>query len=179
MPPSESLIHAAFVASVLLCAWVGVLLTLLLLPGMWIALAGALTVQLLAKEPLFSWWTLGVGIAIAAAGEALETASSAAGAKTFGASRSGMVGALVGTLLGAIVGTFVLAFLPIIGTLLGAVVGAALGALFAERGVAGRSWRESTSSGVGAAAGRVAGVGIKFSLAIILALLLSVAAFVP
>lgn len=157
-------------------AWIGALLTLVLLPGMWLMALGVLIAQLIAPEPLMSWWWYAAIVGLAGAGEVAEFASSAAGARQFGASKAGMTGAVVGSLAGAILGT-VLIPIPIAGTLVGAVLGAGLAAACAERGVAGRSWKESTTSATGAALGRVAAVAIKGGLAVVQALVVTVAAF--
>ena len=182
-PPKSTLPHPERVPVGILAiiialtsAWLGALLTLVLLPGMWFMALGVLIAQLIAPEPLMSWWTIGAIVGLAAVGEIAEFASSAAGAKQFGASKAGMTGAVVGSLVGALLGT-VLIPIPIAGTLVGAVLGAGLAAAGAERGVAGRNWRESSTSATGAALGRVAAVAIKGGLAVVQALVVTVAAF--
>lgn len=157
-------------------AWLGVLLTLVLLPGMWISLLAVLTAQVLMTPTPMSWWTVGVLALLAVLGEVAESVSSAAGAKKFGASKSGMAGALVGSIAGAIGGTIFIP-IPVLGTLLGAVVGAGLAAAVAEKGVAGRTWKESGTSGAGAAAGRVAAIFIKTGIAAVQATVITTAMF--
>lgn len=171
--------HWVWVISTIGTAWLGVLLTLVLLPGMWIALLAVLSAQALMSPAPMSWWTVGVIAALAVAGEVAESASSAAGAKRFGASKSGMVGALVGSVVGAIAGTVFLAFIPVLGTLLGAVAGAGLATGLAERGVAGRTWKESGTSAAGAAAGRVAAIFIKTCIAAVQAAVITGAMLIP
>lgn len=162
-----------WIISLIGLAWVGALLTLVLLPGMWLTLLAAIVAQFLIKPEPMNWWlVLAIG-GMALAGEIAESVSSAAGAKKFGASKSGMVGALVGSIAGAIAGTIFLAFLPIIGTLLGAVVGAGAVTVLAERSVAGRTWTESSKSGAGAAVGRVVAIAIKGGLALVQASMLT------
>lgn len=157
-------------------AWLGAILTVVLLPGMWVAALGVLIAQVTGPEPIMSWWTFAVIVGLAGAGEVAEIASSAAGAKQFGASKSGVTGAVVGSIAGAIAGTFLIP-IPLAGTLVGAVLGAGLAAAAAERGVEGRTWRESTASAAGAAIGRVAAVAIKSGLAVVQALVITCAAF--
>jgi uncharacterized protein len=166
------LLHIALVAGVVLLAWVGVLLTAVLLPGTWLIVLAAVGGMLLIDPAPMSWWAVGGLAAIAVLGEIVEMGSSAAGAKRFGASKTGMAGALVGSIAGAIGGT-VLIPIPVVGTLIGAIAGAWLVTAMAERGVAGRTWKESTSSATGAAAGRAVAVLAKTALAVIQAIVLT------
>lgn len=166
--------HWVWLISTIAMAWLGVLLTLVLLPGMWIALLAVLTAQVVMTPTPMSWWTVGVLAGLAVLGEVAESASSAAGAKKFGASRSGMIGALIGSIVGAVAGT-VLIPIPLLGTLLGAVVGAGLAAGMAEKGVAGRTWKESGTSAAGAAAGRVAAIFVKTAIAGVQAVVITAA----
>jgi hypothetical protein len=168
-------VHWVYAISTISAAWLGVLLTLVLLPGMWLTLLAVLAVQFLDVPAPMSWWTVAAIAVLALLGEIAESASSAAGARRFGASRSGIVGALTGSILGAIAGTIFLPFIPILGTLIGAVAGAGLATVAAERGVAGRSWRESTTSGAGAAAGRAAAVFVKAAIAVAQAIVVTAA----
>lgn len=153
----------------------GVLLTLLTLPGVWILLAVAVLVEVLWLPGLMSWWTLGVCFALAAAGEVGEAVATGVGAAKGGASRTGVVGAIVGTLVGAVLGTFIP--IPIVGTLIGAALGAAGGATLAERVLKNRGWRESGKAGAGAAAGRLVALAIKGGVTATVAVVLTVAAF--
>lgn len=160
---------------VLLGSVLGVILTAATLPGTWLAIIVAMLCQW--WEPrLFSWWTIGVAAALAAVGEAVDIGASAAGAAKTGGGRSAALGSVVGGIAGAIVGSLVF---PIIGTIIGAIVGAGLGAGVAERGIRERSWRESAAVGAGAAAGRAVATVAKIGIAVAIAGILSVAAFVP
>jgi len=159
-------------ALVILGAIVGVVLTLVTLPGMWTMLLIALICK--AWQPdLLSWWTLGIGAGLAISGELVEFFGSAAGSKHSGGTRAGAWGSVAGALLGAILGTIFLP-VPIVGTIVGAVVGAGLGAGVAERGISRRTWGESWKSGHGAAVGRLASVVVKGALSAIVATLLCV-----
>ncbi len=171
----EYLIGSCIIAA----AWAGVLLTLVLLPGMWITVLVVLIGQLVAREPLMSWWTVGAIALIAAVGEVVETFASAAGAKRFGASKAGMTAAVVGSFVGALAGTILLPFLPVLGTLAGALLGAGLSTIVVERGMADKTWKQSAAAGGGAAAGRALAVVGKVSLAALQATVLTVAVLVP
>ncbi|MEM7622420.1 MAG: DUF456 domain-containing protein [Planctomycetota bacterium] len=163
---------------VVLFAVVGAVLTFLTLPGIWIAVFVALLVELWRPE-LLGWWSLGIAIGLAVLAEIAEFLASAAGAGRAGGSRAGMAGSIIGSIVGLIAGSVVLAFLPIIGSIIGAVVGAGAGAMIAERGVAQRTWKESLTSGQGAATGRAVSILIKGGFAIAVALVLTAGVLIP
>ena len=160
-----------------LAAVLGVVLTLLTLPGIWAMLLVAMLCTWWQPD-LYSLWTLGVVAAIAIAAEIAEGLSSAAGSAKTGGSRAGIVGALVGSLVGLVAGTIFLVFIPLIGSIIGAIAGAGVGAVVAERGIAKRPWDESIRSGKGAAVGRALSTVIKGCFAVVAAVVLIVFAFV-
>ncbi|MEM1424167.1 MAG: DUF456 domain-containing protein [Planctomycetota bacterium] len=160
----------------------GVLLTLVGLPGTWLYLACALIAQWAMRDVFgvdapYSWWTVGVGVALCALAEVAEALSGAAGAAKAGASKRALVGAAVGGLIGAITGTIALAFLPIIGTLLGGAIGAAIGSVALELSVHKELRRSTSLRGVatGAAIGRLLSTVIKSVFALALLLLFTIA----
>ncbi len=159
-----------------------VFLVVLGLPGTWILLLLAGGLQFAdgwwrdGGEHTFSWWTLGVAIAIALIGEALETMAGIAGAKSGGASKRGMIGALIGGIAGAVVGAGMLAG---IGAIPGGFVGAAAGAIVGELSHPHMTLEKSLKPASGAAVGRLAGTMMKLVLALMLWVGLTVAAFVP
>lgn len=157
---------------VILTVPVGLALSLLTLPGVWLMLAAAVGAQLWHGE-LMSWWTLGACTALALLGEIIELLASSAGAKAAGGSKSGSLGALIGSIAGAILGTF---FIPPIGTIIGAIAGAGLGAMIGEKAVAKRSWSRSSGVAAGAAAGRLVSTIAKLIIAGAVGLVLVIAA---
>jgi uncharacterized protein YqgC (DUF456 family) len=86
----------------------------------------------------------------------LDYVAGAIGAKRFGGSRLGAVGAIVGALIGVI-------FFNIIGLVVGTFAGAALGEL-----VLGRTMQEAIMSGSGALVGFLAGSLFKFMTSIMM-----------
>jgi uncharacterized protein YqgC (DUF456 family) len=163
----------------LLSGLLGVLLTAVTLPGVWLTLVVALLCQwLFGPPPLFNWWTLIACAGLALAGEVFEFVSGAIGAKRAGGGKSGALGSIIGAFGGAIIGSFALP-IPLIGTLVGAVLGAGIGALIAERGVAGREWSHAFRIGQSAAASRLAATVVKVAIAAAVAAVLTVAALVP
>lgn len=166
---------------VVICSVAGVALTLLTLPGIWLAILAAGLVQWWSiartDEAMFSWWTLGVCVGIGAAAELIELFASAAGAKKAGGTRRGAIGSVVGGLVGAIGGSIAIP-IPVLGTIVGAAAGAGAGALLLEKASGEKTWVQSSKIGAGAAAGRLVATVIKSSLAGLIAVILGVAAFV-
>jgi uncharacterized protein YqgC (DUF456 family) len=146
------------------------------LPGNWL---------IVMSTCLFAWWKWDDGVfsvyplvaitALAVLGELVEFFAGMAGARRTGASWRGSLGALVGAVAGAVIGTFVI---PFFGTLIGACIGAGLGAWGFELS-AGRVMERSVRSGVGAGLGVFLGITTKFTLGVIIWLIVAVAVFWP
>lgn len=156
---------------VILMSLVGVVLTVLTLPGAWAALLAAIACKLWQPE-LMEWSTIGAAAGVALLAEIIEFLASAAGASKAGGSKRGALGAVIGSLLGAILGA---PFLLFVGAIIGAVIGAGLGAIIAERGLVGRTWTDSVKIGKGAAVGRFWATIVKVALAGVVAVMLTVA----
>ena len=159
------------------------------LPGAWIMLGIAALIEFTdqwwrtpdadGRTQTFEWWLLGVCLALALAGELIELAAGAAGAKSGGAGRRGMIGALIGGILGALVLTPFIP-IPVVGTLIGAIVGTFVGAVLGEvTGAQPKTIKGSVKPAIGATIGRVFGAVSKMGVAIVMWLTLSVAAFWP
>ncbi|MDX2130877.1 MAG: DUF456 domain-containing protein [Planctomycetota bacterium] len=162
----------AGVGVILLASLVGVVLTVITLPGTWVPIVVAAGVKLWQPE-LVPWWAILVALALAVIAEVIEFAACALGASRAGATRRGAIGAMVGSFIGAIVGSALPPF-PV-GTILGGVVGAAGGALIGERTLQ-RCWRESGKAAMGAAIGRTVATLTKAALAGVIGVLLSLTA---
>jgi uncharacterized protein YqgC (DUF456 family) len=141
---------------------VAVVLTPVGVPGAWMMLGIAGTVDVTAMlfgagRPLpFGAWALAVAVTAAALGEALEFVAGAMGAKAGGASRSGVVGSMVGGFAGVIAGTLLVP-MPVLGSVVGALVGVVAGAVIGETLFHGRSVGASVRPAAGAALGRLLG----------------------
>ena len=154
------------------------------LPGTWLMLGLAALLELAdgawlrAAEPIsFGWGPLGVGVALAGAGEIVEAVAGAAGARFGGATRRGMVGAILGGIVGALVFTLLVP-IPLVGTLLGALVGTFVGALVGElTAERRRSPNENLRAALAAAAGRLAGTLGKLAFGVVAWVVLVRAAF--
>ncbi|QTN31421.1 DUF456 domain-containing protein [Akkermansiaceae bacterium] len=127
------------------------------LPGHLIILAGAVCYRLVVGQSAgIGWWGFSILVLLMAVSQAFEIMSGSLGAKWFGGSRWGAVGALVG----GIVGLF---FLPF-----GLLVGPLVGAFGFEKLFAKMKTRESAVSGVGSVVGTLAGMGFKIVVGVLM-----------
>lgn len=167
------LLAAGIISS--LGALLGVLLTAVSLPGIWLMCLIAV-VCTIWQPALYSPWTIAVVFLMAVLAEVAEALSAAAGSARSGGTRPGIIGSLIGSVLGLIAGT-VLIPIPIVGTIVGGIIGAGVGAFVAERGIAQRGWGDSWHSCRGAAIGRALSTVIKTAFAAVSAAILIVGAF--
>ncbi|WP_309399220.1 DUF456 domain-containing protein [Cerasicoccus maritimus] len=91
----------------------------------------------------------------------LDFVASYYGARKFGATWRGGVGAL----LGAIIGPFLLSFIPGIGTIAGLILGPIIGAFLGEIS-AGRTMKEGGKAGIGTVVGGLVSFAMKFAIAL-------------
>ncbi len=151
---------------------------LLALPGTWMMVLAALGLNVTMADNPFSWWIIGIAIALAVLGELLELVAGGAGAKAMGASKRSIVASVVGGVVGAVLGTFLLP-IPIIGTVIGSALGAGLGAVVFEFTIADRrNLKHLRGIGTGAFTGRLLATVLKVAVAIVMAIVLSIDAFV-
>jgi hypothetical protein len=129
-----------------------------ILPGHLILFMAAVAHRLMlgAEGSGLQWWSFVILGVLMAVSQTLEMVSGAAGAKWFGGTRWGALGALVG----AIVGMFFMPFGLLVGPLLGALVG--------ELGLARQETRPAVLSGVGSVVGTLAGMGIKLAIGLVM-----------
>jgi uncharacterized protein YqgC (DUF456 family) len=123
------------------------------LPGILLVFVGALVYAVGTGFQVIGVGHLAVFGALTLVGLALDIVANVVGARAFGASKWGLVGAA----LGAIVGLFVA---PPIGLLVGPLVGAV-----ALEALSGRTLRQAFHSGVGAMLGFFLGVAVEIALA--------------
>jgi uncharacterized protein len=115
------------------------------MPGPPFVLAGAVVWALATDFDTLGWGRLAILAALTALSVVLEFVTTAVGARRYGASRWGMLGAIVGALVGVFFG-------PV-----GLVVGCVAGAVGAEL-IRGSELAVSVRSGVGALVGLIAGL---------------------
>jgi len=125
------------------------------LPGLPIIFLAALGHKLLLPE-VTSWGLIvGLGL-VAVAGFGLDFLAGWAGAKMFGGSKWGVIGAVAGLILG----------LPF--SLPGMIFGPIVGAVLAEVFVAKRPWKEASKSGLGAGVGFAVSTVVHLALALLM-----------
>ena len=147
-------------------AIVGLALIPLGLPGLWVMVGGILVYGWLTDFRSMSVTTIVVILAIAFAGEVIESWLGFRYAKRYGGSGRSGWGALIGGLVGAVVGVPIAVIGSVIGAFIGAFIGAALFELTYSRdaGVA-------TRAGWGAVVGRAAAAAVKVALGVVIAVI--------
>lgn len=127
------------------------------LPGVIIVWVGQIVYKLWMPEDL-TWTFIIINGVLALFAQVLDFAMSYYGARRFGASWRGGVGAL----LGALIGPFVMT--PLLGLILGPIIGAVIGELSA-----GRTAKESGRAGFGTIVGAVLSSALKLAIAVFMA----------
>jgi uncharacterized protein YqgC (DUF456 family) len=122
------------------------------LPSTTLVLLAAVAHKLWFGDAGVHWSIMVLLVLLTAFSMVLDYLATVAGARQFGASRRGRIGAIYGTLAGAVIGFFFGGF----GCLVGAFVGPLVGATLLER-TASRPWPEAWRAGLGATIGVVAG----------------------
>ncbi len=146
---------------------VGVVLSALRLPGIWLIVGGAALMgwptnwELVGVAPLL--WMCGLAVL----SEVLEFLMSALLTQRAGGSRKAAWGALLGGFIGLL---FFSIPLPIVGSMIGALLGCFLGAAIGELSVQG-SVAQGTRVGFSAAVGFAMGVATKIAFAFILSII--------
>lgn len=128
-----------------------------ILPGHLIILVAAISYRLLTgPEAGIPWWSWLILVALMVISQAFEILSGSLGAKWFGGSKWGAIGALVG----GIVGLF---FMPF-----GLFLGPLIGAFGFEMAFAKKKTKPAAVSGVGSVVGTLAGMGFKLVVGVLM-----------
>ena len=138
---------------------VGLIGTVLpVLPGTTVILAAAVVHRVMVgAEAGASWWCIGGLIVLTLISYAIDLASGYFGAKYFGATRWGVIGAAVGVVIGIFTGFVTLLFAPVAGAIIGEMLG---GKRLGSAGKAG--W----GTFLGSIAGMLAKVVLGFAMVI-------------
>lgn len=142
---------------------IGLALTAIGLPGLWIYLLVALGLAAggVAGAPGLTAVVIGLGLAFVA--EIVEWVASVRWTRRSGGSRRSGWGALLGGLIGAVIGIPV----PVLGSVLGSFAGSFIGALVAEYSVTGHGGLAGKVAW-GALIGRVVATAVKMALGIVI-----------
>ena len=163
-----------WLAGLALLSVLGVLLTVVRLPGTWLILIAALVYSWHFDWSRPPWPFLVVLAVLAVVGEIVEFFSSAVTARRVGASGRTALCATVG----GVVGMFVFSVpLPVIGTIIGGLLGCFVGAVIAEVTVR-RDPVHGAKVGLFAALGQILGMIGKMMIALVMAVAAVVAAIV-
>jgi uncharacterized protein YqgC (DUF456 family) len=128
-----------------------------MLPGHLFIIAGAVAYRLMVGSGAgIAWWGFAILVLLMAIAQAFEIISGSLGAKWFGGSKWGVIGALVGGIAG-------LFFLPF-----GLILGPLIGAFGFEKAFAKKDNRDSAVSGVGSVVGTVAGMVFKIIVGVMM-----------
>lgn len=123
-------------------------------PGTTIILAAAVLHRVMVgAEKGMSWWGIAGLVALALISYGLELASGYFGAKYFGATRWGVLGAVIGGIIGIFTGFVTLLILPIVGAIVGELI-------------AGKRLINAGKAGWGTLLGNLAGTIGKLAIAL-------------
>lgn len=141
---------------------IGVIGSLLpVIPGCFVIWLGAVMYIFWVPQGGIGWTYIIVTAILVILAQVLDFVASYYGARKFGASWRGGVGAL----LGAIIGPFALSFVPGVGTIAGLILGPIIGAFLGEMS-AGRTFKEGGKAGFGTVVGGLAAFAMKFAIAL-------------
>lgn len=141
---------------------IGLVGTLLpVIPGCFIVWVGVIIYRLWDPDGAISWTFVLVTAGLTILAQVLDFIAGYYGAKTFGASWRGGVGAL----LGAILGPTVLSLIPGVGTIAGLLLGPIVGAVLGELS-AGRTLKEGGRAGLGTVVGGIVSFALKLGIAV-------------
>lgn len=143
-----------------ICCILGIGGVLLGLPGLFLICGGYLGYGLLSGN--MAWSFFFILLFVAAVGEVSDWVVSIVGAKKYGTSRNGIIGAIVGGILGAIIGAPVF----LVGSVLGMLAGAFSGAFIFEY-YSSRNREAALKSAIGALLGKITAIATKLILSII------------
>lgn len=158
------------IVGVLLACVIGVVMTVVRLPGTWLIVTVAVGLGWWSDWQRVALWIIAILVTAAVVGEVLELLSSVLMARRAGASRQAAWGGLIGGFLGM----FLLSFLvpiPLIGTMIGALLGCFLGATLTELSVR-KKLGQGTKVGFFSALGFVMGTVTKMAIALVMSGLL-------
>lgn len=127
------------------------------IPGILLIGAGLIWQGAMGDQSLSWWQWLSLGFLVAL-GFAFDKISGGIGAKTFGGSKAGVIGAIAGAILGSIF------FTPLIGLTVAPFGGALIGELLFAR----KPFPSAAKAGTGAALGVLAGLAIEFLIGLLI-----------
>ena len=143
------------------------------IPGTFVIFLVSLIYGLITHFSQITQTLIWILLGIALFGELMEYFAGIFGAKKFGASKAGIIGAIVGGIIGGIVGTGIL---PLAGSVIGLLIGAFSGAFFIELAIKKKP-AQALRAGWGTFTGRIGGILTKVILGIVMITLVLVRIF--
>lgn len=139
---------------------VGLIGTVLpIVPGTTIILVAAVGHRLIVgAERGMNWWMIGVLVILTLITYAIDFAAGYVGAKRFGATRWGVIGAIIGGIAGIFTGFITLLVLPIVGAVIGEMI-------------AGKKLVEAGKAGWGTLLGNLVGMISKLTIGLVMIVL--------
>jgi uncharacterized protein YqgC (DUF456 family) len=125
------------------------------MPANWIVWAGIVIHKLWLGEASVGWDIVLITGIITLFGQLADFILGIWGARRFGASWKGAIGAVLGALIGFFLPP------PLFWLIIGPIVGAIAGELYA-----GRTWRDGSRAGIGTIIGRAIAFAVKFGLSV-------------
>jgi len=151
----------------------GLLSTLLpVLPGCFIIWGGVVLYRLWVPDGGVGWPFVFISAGLAILAQVLDFLAGYFGARRFGATWKGGVGALIGAIVGPMAGSAIPGPGTIIGLIIGPIVGAFLGEI-----ASGRTWEEGGRAGFGTVVGGIVAFVLKFVIAVIMVAWFTVTVF--
>jgi uncharacterized protein YqgC (DUF456 family) len=136
---------------------IGLIITAVNLPGVWLIFVGILLSAISGQFLNITAPWLILFFIVALLSGFIDNVVMLLGAKKFGATKWGIIGAIVGAIVGFLIGNIV-----------GVILGPFLGAVAFELAFASRNNKEAFKAGVGTIIGMVASVFVKMVIAIIM-----------
>ncbi|MBA7624123.1 hypothetical protein ES703_31527 [subsurface metagenome] len=143
------------------------------IPGTFVIFLASLIYGVITHFTQITQTLIWILLGIALFGELMEYFAGIFGAKKFGSSKAGIIGAIVGGILGGIVGTGIL---PLVGSIIGLLIGAFLGAFLMEL-IVKKKPAQALRAGWGTFTGRIGGILTKVILGIVMIILVLVRIF--
>lgn len=161
------LLEAAGLTIFVIILFIGVFSIIFGFPGTFLILGDVVIYSLVTGFETIGWKVIITLVVLSLLAEAVDFLMGFAGARKYGSSKTGIVLSVVGGIIGAVMLVPVLFGLgAVIGAFLGGFVGAFLGEYLEERKL-----KPAFSAGYGALIGRIAGVLVKGSLAIVMTII--------